>query len=452
MTKIHKQLQQQHQEGGETPPTIGNRSIVEIMNDFNIPKEFEGVMRFMADHAKQEAKANGLTDAESQRKVGEKAAALVGTSEVPEGAHEEAGIKSYLDFHEKSLVDEGLRAAADVSGAKKIRRMRQDDYQKQLGEVIDAGGFRKQIEQIARRDGISIADAKKTVTLTGNPSLVATMYLAEYIRSKTHESRYREYAMKVPMGGTESAQAPKVTAEPTSVDHTEAAALSDQAISIGNVALSLSEVAVMTKVSNRTLAKPIGNFRELVGRILGIQQRRKQDSRYAIGSGTSTPLGITNFTISKTVAVSGPIGYVHIVEAMNTLGDEYMEAPEDLGLCWIGNQGGKEALMKIRDDNGLPLWTMLDGSNFNSFRVMGIPYVNLSGITGTGNSGAGTTLYLSAHRLACYIGDGEDETLRVDESVYANELSTAFIYSVTDDARQADTAAIVELTDVEKSA
>ena len=139
-----------------------------------------------------------------------------------------------------------------------------------------------------------------------------------------------------------------------------------------------------------------------------------------------------------------------MVEALNTLGDEYLASPEGDGVAWVVNQHGKEALMKVKDGDGRPLLTMLAGQNFLDFRVMGLPVVILPALTGVGSGGDPTDIYLGAWKLGFYIGDRGNADLFVSADRFADENVTYFRFTMGHDSRAADANAVVDMQDVQK--
>lgn len=436
-----------------------DRTVAEIVKEYGIPKDFEGCVKYMQDQFVELMKRAGRSEEDARAKSEALGAQLVRPDVAGPGA--EKFYANRNDFDEKRLLGDLVRFEADKSGGRRIRRLAPEKMFQEVNEAISRGAFGGIMAKL-----VSEGKVDKTISDASHANAIMTAYSQEYITNRYLVSRFaggeKSAARNFPM--TQSTlKVPKLTSRVTIKKHTRGTSETPDDPAIGQVTLTSQELQGDLHIPNETLRDASGALLEVLLSDIGIQMKIQMLTYFAIGTGTgdNEPLGIENGTYTKEVAVDGNVNWRHLVKAVNTLGDQWVEAADELMLCWVMNQAVKEVSQLIEDDSGRPMFVRLETTPITTvgataptmqpqaFAMLGIPGIVLPALTGLATPSSPAAMYLMAARAAYYTGTREDFNLFVSEHVEAKANSTYIRGTAGYDGQVAQADAVCVLSGIE---
>lgn len=426
--------------------TAIERTVTEVMAEHGIPKDQEGMVKYFADQFERLEKSLGAPAAEAKARADAAAAEVL--NKAPEGRMERTVTGKAALAREKALISEYMRHTKfkNVEGIKHLRP--REEVEREINAIVRAGGFEAAVAYAVERDP---SFDVKTLTTTSDTALIATMFEREFVAKRILLSEFREKARVVPMGGP-IVKFPRITTESAAVVHAQDTndASSTNDIDTDQITLTASELITKVKVANETIRDQHVNVMDMIQFSLGRKLLQTADTYYATGTGTGQPEGFTTGSFSKTVPVGGTLSWLHIVDAINQLGNEYTRDARASGLCIIGNQNGQRVVMRLRDQEERPILQFTQTERGPMATFWGLPFVVLPGITGGATAGSSTKLYVAALNDAYMIGDRQNAEMFVSTERYAEERSTLVGLTMSHDGRIALTDAVCELSGVEE--
>lgn len=419
-------------------------SAIEIPNDNTIPSDVAGQIKRLEDKFTHLFEKLGESTDAAKAKSEALGAKLAAPERVP-SAYEKRS-----EYDEMRLHNAHLSNLIDPDGRKGIRKMAPDVLARETAEAVDRGSFATAASKVADKLGVSV----KTISDASHSAAVQTQFANEYITSRYLLSQFREYAQVVPMQQA-LVRWPKITSDtPTVALHTRGTVEAPEDVTISNVTLTATELMGGILLPNETLRDATGSLLQVVYNYCGTLMRKKAETYYATGTGSSQPEGIASTVYSNAVAVSGTLTAAHLISALNLLGDEWTSNPMADGLCWVGNQYVKGVCMNLRDGENRPLFMRIQttpnaGAPFTpagaQWEMLGIPFVVLPGLSGTANASGVSKLYLGAWKYAYAIGEREDTNIQTFSETYATSNSTYIRVTKGHDARILQSDAVCEL-------
>jgi len=179
-------------------------------------------------------------------------------------------------------------------------------------------------------------------------------YIPMIVGDKVKLSQLFQYTRKIP-APSNTATIPNVasnvsvtwTAEGTDVP-------SNLDPSFGEVAFTINRCNALVKVSRELANDSNPGVTEYVVNLFGDAIVKERDRAVAVGSGSTQPLGL--YSASGITAVSiTTLDYDSLVSLHESIDERYFDSPS----CrWTMNQTVKQRVMKIKDDQGQPIFQL----------------------------------------------------------------------------------------------
>ncbi len=133
----------------------------------------------------------------------------------------------------------------------------------------------------------------------------------------------------------------------------EGGGASEQDPAFGSVNLPVYKFSSKTvQISLELLQDSVFNMEQTLGNLLGERLGRVEATFFTNGTGTNQPQGIvTAASTGKTVTTSNKLAYDDVIDLWTSVDPAYA----DMG-SWMYNRKMTGRLMKLRDENGLPIW------------------------------------------------------------------------------------------------
>lgn len=160
------------------------------------------------------------------------------------------------------------------------------------------------------------------------------------------------------------------------IEIAEATAASDVELAFGRVTLGAWKyTSGIFKISNELLQDSIVNVESEVLDAIETRFGRRLNQRFTAGDGSSKPTGIVStagaLTVGSNAIVSG-LDYDDLVDLVHSVDPAY-RANKSTKLMF--NDSTLAAIRKLKDGNGLPLWTMGDITKGVPNTILGYEYV-----------------------------------------------------------------------------
>lgn len=265
---------------------------------------------------------------------------------------------------------------------------------------------------------------------TAGGYLVQPMQMSfDLIQAVDDALRFRQYATVIPLTQAVSLGVPTLDTDPddpTSV--TETGIGSEVSIVLGKRELSPRALSSYVKVTNTLMGMSAIGIEALIRERLTYKMAVKQEKGFMTGAGATTSLGVFTASTSgistgrdvSTGNTTSAMTYDGLVNAMYSVKEGYRTS----GRCaWIFNRLAVRDLMKIKDGEGRPLYTLPNGNNIATLH--GYPVIESEYAPSTFT----TSLYVGLFGDLSYYWIAEAMTYgvrRLDE-LYAAEDSTGFI-------------------------
>ncbi len=138
----------------------------------------------------------------------------------------------------------------------------------------------------------------------------------------------------------------------------ENTAITEQDLTFGTASLgAYTYTSKLVRVSWQMM-QDVPTFDGFLARKLGERLGRVYNNHATVGTGSAQPLGlVTGGTVGATgtgsLASTGGISYDNLVDVMESIDPAYGNAGD---MSWMGHQGIRKALRKLKDTSGRPIW------------------------------------------------------------------------------------------------
>ena len=297
----------------------------------------------------------------------------------------------------------------------------------------------------AQRSGLNLNSSRLVLTRANSTTNSAGGYtipqgfLAELEKKIVYFNPLRDVARVIRTESGNSLPFPTIddTGNPGAIG-AENTAPSATDMTFGQIILGAYRTESLVLLSNELLRDSGLDLATEVAGLLGERLGRKEATDHATGNGTTAPQGVvTGSSAGATGATTTTITLANIMALRNALDYGYQQNG-----AFMMHQSIWSTILQLADSQSRPLF--LDLLNGNAPRLLGYPVIVNNAMASSIAASAKTVLFGDFSKY--YIRDaGDIEIIRMNER-YADAYQTGFMAVRRSDAKVAQSAAIVRIT------
>lgn len=306
------------------------------------------------------------------------------------------GVAVAVEPERKKLFPDEEQAEAEVDGEKNMlwlpfrarsqRPLTEPEFREHClasyilvaaGPDKSPGGMLKSCAELAKRTGLTPADTSRVMgsvekalsegSAAGGGYLVPDDFRAEVVMRVPALSELFSGVRVIPTARDGGSMPSLATDVSVSWDEGENEDFEDSSPVLGTVTWSIHRMNAICKSSRELMADSAIGLAAFLQQLFTEAVAKERDKVIAIGNGSDRPLGISSASITQSVSV-GALSYDKMVDIEHALPKKYRASA-----AWVLDNTMMGYVMKVKDDNGLPIFRRTNEVDKEPVRVMGYP-------------------------------------------------------------------------------